>query len=725
MCAKQRDLQLGAYLHAEVIKMGILTCKSSVANAVIEMYSKCGLLSQAHLVLELVPMRNVVSWTLLITGYVNHGFSQEALKCYSYMLCEGINPDRVIVACILRACCSEKEIDKIQQVHIDCERMGLLKVDNSIGTMLVDVYCICGLLNRARQVFDRLSKKDTVAWTTLIQAYSNQNRVEEALHCFDEMQRSGVLPDAVAFACILRACSSLRATDKVKNLHEQINIANLLLGDNVVGTALVDAYAKCGEIDTSIEVFNMLKVQDVVSWTAIMDGCIEQGNGEKALSFLKRMEIECVLPNAITFSCSLKACSTIEAIRQGRWIHCQAESVGLLEQNKVVGNTLVDMYIKCGSITRAHEVFDRLPSRDVISWTSLIAGYTEHGYGEISLKCFEHMQLEGVTPNSITYLFCLRACANIGVGDKGEEIHARIEDEDLLEGDAILANALLDMYAALGMFDKAQQVFDKLLNDSVISWTALIERIAEHGYAQKALDCFDLMQKRGVHPNDVTLLVTLRVSGIAGAIDKVQLLHAEVERLRLIQRRPVGNVLLFAYCKCGCLELAHEVFERLQFRDPVSWNSLIGGYTQLGDTVNALSIFNQMQEQGSRPGSITFTNVLNALNRQGLLQESQTYFEAIGKDFGIIAAPEHLCGMLDIFCRMGDLRKAKSLMDTTLSYSNITIWHSFLAACRSFQNLEIGKWAFDHAMHVDELQMTNPTSISPFYGGQGIHQAAD
>ncbi|KAI5058892.1 hypothetical protein GOP47_0027062 [Adiantum capillus-veneris] len=360
------------------------------------------------------------------------------------------------------------------------------------------------------------------------------------------------------------------------------------------------------------------------------------------------MQLEGIFPNAITFICSLKACGSAGAIRLGKKIHCQIERMGLLKKNAVLGNALVDMYIKCNAVAYAHQVFDKLSVRNVVSWTSLLAGYSEHGHGETALVCYDHMQLEGVSPNSVTFIFCLKACASIRSADKGEELQCRIESDGLLEGDAILGNALVDMYAACGMFDKAQEVFDKIANQNVVSWTSLIARFAQHGYTDKALDCFKHMQRKGVYPNDVTLVILLKVCGSIGAIDMVQDLHSEIYRRGLFESNLVGNALVFSYSKCGFLAQAHEVFDMLHTQDIVSWNSLIAGYTQVGETENALSVYDQMLDQGLRPGSVTFTIVLSACNRQGSLCKSETYLEAMSKDYGIVSSPEHICSILSI-----------------------------------------------------------------------------
>eukprot|EP00250_Pteridium_aquilinum_P032060 c44900_g1_i1 orf=1-327(+) len=108
------------------------------------------------------------------------------------------------------------------------------------------------------------------------------------------------------------------------------------------------------------------------------------------------------------------------------------------------------MYAKCGLLKRAQEVFDSLLARDVVTWTALIAGFAKNEHGKEALKCFDHMQDEGVCPNAVTYVCCLKACGSIKALDKGREIHAKIEKEGLLGTNLALGNALVDMYVKCG-----------------------------------------------------------------------------------------------------------------------------------------------------------------------------------------------------------------------------------------------------------------------------------
>ena len=169
----------------------------------------------------------------------------------------------------------------------------------------------------------------------------------------------------------------------------------------------------------------------------------------------------------------------------------------LLKDAIYVGTALIDMYVECGCITKAQQVFDELSVQDVSTWNVLISGYTENGHGQKALECFEKMKHQGVSPNAITFVNTLRACASIRDNDKGEEIHAKIESKYLISRNPYIRSSLVAMYAKCGLLSKAQKVFDSLPIRDVVSWTVLISGYTEHGHDKESLKCFEKMQFEG------------------------------------------------------------------------------------------------------------------------------------------------------------------------------------------------------------------------------------
>ena len=191
-------------------------------------------------------------------------------------------------------------------------------------------------------------------------------------------------------------------------------------------------------------------------------------NGEREresttnLTCFRRMRNEGVEPNAVTFTCILKACGCIGDIDKGKEIHDEIACKGLLKKDIVLGNALVDMYARCCVLLKARQVLDELPSRDVVSWNTLILGYVQQGQDEEAMNCFEHMIGEGISPNVVSFIGILKACGSIGALDKGKQIHDEIVARGLLDKNVVLGTALVDMFAKCGLLTKAQEVLKEL-----------------------------------------------------------------------------------------------------------------------------------------------------------------------------------------------------------------------------------------------------------------------
>ena len=208
-CAKKKDLQQGSALHAEILKHRFLLGKSSpyVGSALISMYAKCGAIAKARRVLETLPVRDIISWNALMTGYAQLGYANETLDCFVKMQREGLSPVGVTFTCILKACGSIRAIDRGKQIHDEIINRGLLDKNIVLGNALVDMYAKCGVLAKAQKVLEELPIRDKFSWNALIAGYAEEGHSNKVLECLEQMQRENLSPDDVTFLSILNACS--------------------------------------------------------------------------------------------------------------------------------------------------------------------------------------------------------------------------------------------------------------------------------------------------------------------------------------------------------------------------------------------------------------------------------------------------------------------------------------------------------------------------------------
>jgi pentatricopeptide repeat protein len=435
------------------------------------------------------------------------------------------------------------------------------------------------------------------------------------------------------------------------------------------------------------------------------------------------MRSEGLTPDAVTFISILQACGSMRDMNLGRQIHEEIVSLGLLEKDIALGNALLDMYAKCGALPKAQQVLQKLRIRDTISWNAIISGYAQQdGFQEV-LACFECMKWEGISPDTVTFICMLKASGSMGALGMGKEIHEKVIRCRMLDKDIVVGNALVDMYAKCGMLAKAQQVLEELPIRDVVSWNALIAGYAQLGRCQEAFDCLDWMQMEGVSPNSITFVSIIKACGGSGALDKGIQVHEEIRTRGLLATDIVfGNALVDMYAKCGVLTKAQEVLEEIPLRDLVAWSALIAGYAQQGQGLEALSCFQRMQSEGFSPDDITFLSVLTACNHAGLLDEAQSFFWNMSREFGIRPSLEHHTSMVAVFGSAGQWDKAMSVIKSMPSLDHPAVWLALLDACRKWGNVKLGKLSFDHVVRAHPSCPTAYVLMINIFAAAGMHE---
>ncbi|KAH7295758.1 hypothetical protein KP509_27G064300 [Ceratopteris richardii] len=587
------------------------------------------------------------------------------------------------------------------------------------------MYAKCGALSKAQQVLDKLLVQDVVAWSALTAGYVEQGQYHEALECYEVMQKKGFFPSAVTFTCILRACGHLTAVAKGQEVHDKIAHKGLMGKDIMLDNGLISMYVKCGMLDKARQVLEEIPVRDVFSWSALIAGYTQQGFGDEALKCFELMQHEGLTPNAVTFTLLIRACGSIGAADKGEQIHKEVANRGLLEDDLLLVTALVDMYAKCGELSKAYEVLQEASSSDVVSWSALISGYAQQGKGEEALKCFEQMQNKGLSPNSVTYSCVLKACGCIGALEKGEQIHQEIAQQGLLEKDIILGNALVNMYLKCHAYAKAEAVRNKLPAGDVVSWSSLIAGYVQQGKGEKALKCFAQMQDIGILPDSVTFICVLQACSILGAVDKGEQIHNKIAKEGLHRSdSAVGNALVDMYVKFGALAKARQLLDELPIQDVVVWSALISGYAQHGQGQAALECFEFMEYKGLNPDPFTMASVLNACSHSGLIEEGQIYFLYLNTKYGTLPNVEHYTCMVDLFGRAGLFEKAIALIQDMPSLDYLLVWSALLGACQRWGDVNLGKWAFNHAVQMDKSYASMYVCMANMYTAAGMEEDA-
>ncbi|CAK9210223.1 unnamed protein product [Sphagnum troendelagicum] len=388
------------------------------------------------------------------------------------------------------------------------------------------------------------------------------------------------------------------------------------------------------------------------------------------------------------------------------------------QEDAFVGSSLVDMYAKCGSMEDAWRVFCKMPSQDVVTWTAMILGYVRCGQGEKALELYKRMQQEGVQPNAVTFTGVLNACASLMALEEGRSVHQQMI-QCACHLDAFVGSSLVDMYAKCGSMEDAWSVFNKMPSRDAVTWTAMIMGHVNCGQGQKALDLFHQMQEEGVQPDAVTFVGVLNACASIMALEEGRRAHERIIQSRCESNVFVRNSLVDMYAKCGSMEDACRVFNTMPSHDVVSWNALLGGFAMHGQGKEALVHFERMCEEGVHPDDITFVCLLSACSHSGFVDEGLRFYALMTTVYRIPAKLEHYTCMVDLLGRAGHLQEAENMIQGMPCKPNAAIWMALLGACRIHGNVEMGERMAKRVLELEPKNAAGFVLLSNLYAATG------
>lgn len=440
----------------------------------------------------------------------------------------------------------------------------------------------------------------------------------------------------------------------------------------------------------------------------------------KSLLLFRQMVSAGLIPNQFTIPFVLKACAAKPSYWEAVSVHAQSIKLGM-GSHVCVQNAILTVYVACRLIMNARKVFDDISERTLVSWNSMISGYSKMGHSKEAVLLFREMQHLGVEPDVFTLVSLLSVSSKHGNFNLGRFVHLYIVVTGI-EIDSIVTNALMDMYAKCGHLQCAKSVFDQMLDKNVVSWTCMISAYANHGLMDHALEIFNQMPVKnvvswnsiiwshvqeglyaeavelfhrmcvsGVMPNDATLVGILSSCSHMGDLALGKQAHSYICDNNITMSVTLCNSLIDMYAKCGALQTAMDIFFGMPEKNAVSWNVIIGALALHGSGREAIEMFKKMQASGLCPDEITFTGLLSACSHSGLVDIGRYYFDMMSSTFGISPDVAHYACMVDLLGRRGFLGEAMSMVQKMPIKPDVVILGALLGACRTYGNLEFGK----------------------------------
>ncbi|KAK9054897.1 hypothetical protein SSX86_025976 [Deinandra increscens subsp. villosa] len=375
-CTRVLDFRLGVELHTIMVKVGF-DWDVFATTGLVCFYAKCGRLDDACKVFDEMPEKNSVSWTAIIGGYIESGRFVEALDVFRRLLDMNLRPDSFTLVRILSACSRLGDLRTAEWVDSCITDLGIGK-NIFVGTAFVDTYGKCGSMEKALATFDQMLEKDAVTWGAMIQGYASNGKPKEALDVFYRMKNDNIKPDCYTIVGVLSACSSLGALELGEWARTLVD-KNEFLYNPVVGTSLIDMYAKCGQMGSAWKVFKEMKEKDLIVWNAVITGLGMTGQTKILFGLLGQLEKLGIHPDGKTFIGILCGCTHAGLVNDGKRYFNNMKRVFSLTPSIEHYGCMVDLLGRAGLLDEAHILIKGMPMEpNAIVWGALLSGCRLH-----------------------------------------------------------------------------------------------------------------------------------------------------------------------------------------------------------------------------------------------------------------------------------------------------------------------------------------------------------
>ncbi|XVF77368.1 hypothetical protein PTKIN_Ptkin14bG0037500 [Pterospermum kingtungense] len=502
-CSLSLELFFGTLLHGEGVKVGVLDV--FVGSSLVDVYAKCGEMELAEKVFVHMDKKNVVSWNALLNGYALKGDAGKVLHLFERMTESELRCSKFTLSNVLKSCTYLGNLTWGLIAHSLLIKTGC-EHDEFVGCCLLDMYSKCGLAEDALKVFERVQEPNIVAWSAMIDCLDEQGQNQESAKMFRLMRRKGVSPNQHTFATIADAASNLGERLYCEGIHALI-LKYGFESENILSNALIAMYMKIRSVKNGWQVFTEMSSCNSDSWNALLSGPHDDKTCDRGPDIFRKMLAEGFRPDLCTFTSVLRSCSTRLNVQFGQQVHAHVIKNGL-KDNNLVGTSLIDLYAKSSFLEDAELVFCRLSERDLVSWTTLIAGYAQADHLEKAVKCFIHMQRQGVKPNEFTLATCLHSCSKMVMLENGQLLHSMAIKTGHF-ADMFVSSAIVDMYANCGCLEEAEDAFQGLESGDTVLWNTMLFGYLRHGKGSKVLETFRTMLDKGLEPDEVTFIAVL------------------------------------------------------------------------------------------------------------------------------------------------------------------------------------------------------------------------
>lgn len=478
----KQDLEFGEQIHGLVMKLGFL-CQVPIVNSLVNMYVKCAKTYLAEKMFEEVLVRDVILWNTIIGAVARSERPGKAIELFSKMFIAGVYPTTVTYVNLLTCCTVLMTPFVGESVHASIIK-NAFESDVFVGSTLVDFYAKYGKLELARCCFDEIQEKNVVSWNALLFGYSNFCS-SGSMFLLQEMLQLGYQPNESSFSTALKSslalelqqlhCLIIRMGYQKNDFVLSSLIAsygkNGLVTDALVFVSSFDSplpvvssniaagiYNRTGQHNETLKLLSMLEEPDSVSWNIVIAACARNNYSSEVFELYKQMHVFEICPDNYTFVSLLSVCATLCNHALGSSVHAHIIKNDFNRCDTFLCNVLIDMYGKCGSIGSTMRVFEKMTSRNLITWTALISALGHNGYAFEALERFREMELLGYKPDAVALNAVLTACRHGGLVREGMELFGRMKKCYGVEPEMDHYHCVVDLLAKSGHAREAEKM---------------------------------------------------------------------------------------------------------------------------------------------------------------------------------------------------------------------------------------------------------------------------
>lgn len=549
----------------------------------------------------------------------------------------------------------------------------------SVWNALVDMYAKCGDFDSAEVVFQSMPCRDTTSWNSVISGSIFNGLAEVAAWYFREMSCSILQPDEVSLSSVLSACSRL---DDLFSFGESVHSCVVKLGYEQtascsVANSLMTFYSEFGMPEAAEKVFASNLNRNLVSWNAMIKGLVQNQRVTEALAVLKEMRLE-NQPDVATLVTIISGCGDQGLLSEGKALHGYIVRKGLLHESSV-GNSLIDLYLKCDKPSTASVLFRTMPRRDLISWNTMISGYSRNDLlQKLARSMLKELLSEGLCCSLTTMLAVIPSCSSPEELSFGQALHSFSLKCGFTCSEVSAVNALMHMYISCGDPPAAFSLIERIIPVSdIISWNTIIVGCLQNGLDKDALEAFQFMYcSLAIKSDSITLVSVLSACGNLNLLALGKSVHCMILKHLLASNLRVKNSLLTMYFRFGDTRSAELVFYSMGETNLCSWNCMISGFAQNNKGWRALQFYQKMED--FEPNEISVVGIICACTqlgdyRQGKSIHGHVVRSSLHNNVFISAS------LIDMYCKCGRLDIAVRVFEASAEKS-IAGWNTMISA---------------------------------------------